>query len=119
VKGRRWPRFSAPDFYRDDRAANLFGSDVVRHFRKLAPAGNGLAVVYSGPHTFSRQVGNVSHRVLVGVAICGEVQRSGMLATKRPSFSRSIIAQYQTLYMRPSLSRYAGSEQASGKPRDS
>jgi hypothetical protein len=27
-----------------------------------------------------------------------------MLAMKRPSLSRSIIAQYQILYMRPSLS---------------
>ena len=69
------PCFPAPDLYRDDGAANLFGSDVVRHFRKLPPAGNGLAVVYSGPHTFSRQVGNVSHRVLVGIAICGEVPK--------------------------------------------
>src|SRR5580704_18285220 len=41
-----------------------------------------------------------------------------MLARKRPSLSRSIIAQYQTLYMRPSRTPYAASEQASGKSRD-
>src|SRR5437899_2747995 len=37
-----------------------------------------------------------------------------MLATKRPSFSRSIIAQYQTLYMRPSLSPYGEEAPATG-----
>ena len=41
-----------------------------------------MAVVHSRLHTFDRQVAHVIHRV----------------AVKRPSFSRSIIAQYQTAH---------------------
>ena len=48
-----------------------------------------MAVVYSGPHTFSRQVGNVSHRVLVGVAICGEVPKVGN-ASDEPAITLAI-----------------------------
>src|SRR4029077_6543325 len=36
---------------------------------------NRLAVFYNGPHTFARQVGNMRHCILVGVAICGEVPK--------------------------------------------
>jgi hypothetical protein len=59
-----------------------------------------LAVFQNRSHPFARQFGDVSNRVLVGVAVCGQVIKVGMLAIKRPSLSRSIIAQYQTLYMR-------------------
>jgi hypothetical protein len=34
-----------------------------------------LAIVYSGPHSLGRQVRNVSHGVLVSVAIGGEVPK--------------------------------------------
>jgi hypothetical protein len=50
-----------------------------------------------------RKLRDVSHRVLFVLAVGGEVPRSGILALKRPSVSRSMIAQYQTQYMRPSL----------------
>jgi hypothetical protein len=44
------------------------------HFRSLA-RGQRLAIVYSGPHSLGRQVRNVSHGVLVSVAIGGEVPK--------------------------------------------
>ena len=34
-----------------------------------------MAAFYNGPHTFARQVGNMRHCVLVGVAIGGEVPK--------------------------------------------
>jgi hypothetical protein len=73
VIGRSWPRCPSVHFHRDDGSAHLLGSDVARHFREVVPLGNRLAVVYGSPHTFARQVGDVSHRVLVGVAIRGEL----------------------------------------------
>ena len=73
--GRGWP-------YWNHSSAYLLRSDVARHFRALTARGNGLAVVHSRLHTFDRQVAHVIHRV----------------AVKRPSFSRSIIAQYQTAH---------------------
>jgi hypothetical protein len=33
---------------------------MARHFGALAPRGNRLTVVYGGPHTLGRQLGNVS-----------------------------------------------------------
>jgi len=51
---RSWPRRPAPNLHRDDGAANLSGSDVARHFREVAPLGNLLTTLYSGPYTFAR-----------------------------------------------------------------
>jgi hypothetical protein len=46
---------------------------MARHFGEVAPVGNLLAAFYSRPHTFGGKVGEMSHCVLVGVAVCGEV----------------------------------------------
>ena len=43
VVQRSRPRLPALDFYRDDSEANLFGSDVARHFRELAPEREAVA----------------------------------------------------------------------------
>jgi hypothetical protein len=54
VKGRRWPRFPAPNFHRDDSSANLLGPDMGRQFRTLPSRRNLLTVVQGSPHTFAR-----------------------------------------------------------------
>ena len=73
VIGRSWPRFTAPDLHRNSSRARPPGIESGSAFGTLAAWGNRLAVVYRGPHTFSRQRGDVSDRVLVGMAICRQV----------------------------------------------
>ena len=67
----------------------------------MALVRNLLPTFYSSPHTFGGKVGEVSQRILFGRAPGSNIPEVGM---KRPSPSRSIIAQYQILYMRLSLS---------------
>src|SRR4030088_2663654 len=39
--------------------------------------GPGCPAFYSGPHMFARELGDGSHRGLVGVTVCGEVPKVG------------------------------------------
>ena len=80
---RRWPRFPAPDFHGNDGAADFLRSaDLAWHFGALSPRRNGLAVFQNRSHPFARQFGDVSNRVLVGVAVCGQVIKVGYACDK-------------------------------------
>jgi hypothetical protein len=46
VIGRRWPRFPAPDFHRDDCPSYFPGSDLARHVGALSSRGDGLAAFH-------------------------------------------------------------------------
>ena len=67
-----------------------------------APCERGELVDHSlqRPHMVTGEYRDVGNRVSLVLAVSSKVPKSGMLAMKRPSLSRSIIAQYQTLYMR-------------------
>jgi hypothetical protein len=58
-----------------------------------------LAVIYRGPHTFSRQRGDVSDRVLVGMAICRQVPKIRDACDETAVVLAVDHPQYQTLYM--------------------
>jgi hypothetical protein len=60
--------YGPPDFLRANELWNV---------REAAPGGNRLAAFDSHPHTFSCQVGDVGHRVLVGIPVCGKVSKIG------------------------------------------
>jgi hypothetical protein len=59
-----------------------------------------LAIVHNSPHTFSSQLGDVNNRVLVSVAICGEVPKVGNASDEAAITLAMTVAQYQILYIR-------------------
>ena len=73
---------------------------MARHFRGVALRRNWLAIVHNSPHTFASQLGDVSNRVLVGVAICGEVPKVGNASDEAAITLAMTVAQYQILYIR-------------------
>jgi hypothetical protein len=56
--------------------------DVTWHFRGLPSRWNLLTVVQGSPHTLARQLGDMSHRVFVGVTVCGQVIKIGNAGDK-------------------------------------
>jgi hypothetical protein len=52
------------------------GSKEARHGSGLAPRRNWFPAFHSRPHMFACQLGDVSHRILVGVAVCRKVPAS-------------------------------------------
>jgi hypothetical protein len=71
------PRHPTLNFRWDNIAADLHGSNEARHVIDLAPPGNWFAAFHRGPHVFACQVGDVSHRMLVGVTASGKVPKVG------------------------------------------
>jgi hypothetical protein len=68
-----------------------------------------LAIVHNSPHTFSSQLGDVNNRVLVSVAICGEVPKVGNASDEAAITLAMTVAQYQILYIRsPLIAREVG-----------
>ena len=107
---RRCPCRLALDFHRDDGAADLLGMRIARHLAEVPPRRRRLSGLHRRPHLLARQVGDVRYGVLVRGAVGREVAKVGNVATNRPSLSRSIVAQYQILYMR--LSPHASTRAA-------
>jgi hypothetical protein len=66
----------SPDRHRNHGPAD-FGLKIARHFRRLTRTGNRLAALHKCSDMLGCAFRDVSHRVLVGVAVSGEVPKVG------------------------------------------
>ena len=84
----------------------------------MAPPWNPLPAFHGRSNAFGGQHREMGERVLFGVRAHGHVIKIGTLATTLPSLSRSIIAEYQTLYIGPSaLNNHRPLQARRGTPR--
>ena len=108
--GRRRSCRMALDFHRDDGATDLLGMQVARHLAEVPPGGAGCPASTVVRTCWRARSVTCATASLSEEPLADRLPRSGMLATNRPSLSRSIVAQYQILYIR--LSPHASTRAA-------
>jgi hypothetical protein len=70
---RTWPGGCPSYLHRDHGSADFLGSNGTWHFRRVASAGSRLAALHKRPDMLGGELPDVSHRVLLVGAVCGEV----------------------------------------------